>query len=106
MSDATPARSESPVFSLDWTQGDSAWRMQGWKGGKVTLERIEGLDLEPSSLLWSAAGGDAENYPLSRDGHRYLVDISAAKAMRRAEGIDRVKGDMELVAAMLPVVHW
>lgn len=106
MSDAAPARTESPVFSLDWTQGDSAWRMHGWKGGKVTLERIEGPDLEPSSISWSAAGGDAEHYRLSRDGDRYMVDISAAKAMRRAEGIDRARGEMEHVAAMLPVVHW
>lgn len=105
MSAARPDLTETPVFILDWTQDDSAWRMQGWRGGPVTLERIAGPDDEPSSVVWGAADRDAEHYPLSRDGDRFLIDIPVPKAMRRAEGIAKVKADAERVTALLPIVH-
>lgn len=106
MSDAPQTGAQPPVFTLDWAQDDANWRMQGWKGGKVTLERIEGSGRDPSSIAWSATGGEAEHYPLSREGDHLLVGISAAKAMRRAERIERARGDMDRVAVLLPVAYW
>lgn len=105
MSDAGPIREESPVFSFDWAQGETSWRMRGWKGRRVTLEQIDGPPLEPVSILWSAAGKSAEPYPLSREGHLLLVGLSAVKAMRRAEAINQARGDEERVGALLPIVR-
>jgi len=95
-------------FSLTWKQGGREWTMEGHVQGPNNEVILLGQDVTgtPGFVTWrSSTTGDQERFNVRAlpDG-RMLVDVSLAKARKRAELVQNAASPIE-TKDMLPIVR-